>query len=155
MITIEHKVHFGNGRRSRKELRQGDPPPEAPHGRVPRVTKLMALAIRLDGLIRDGAVTDQAELARLGHVSRARLTQIMNLLWLAPDIQEAILFLPATERGRDVVTERQLRPIAAVADWGRRRRMWGRVLKETFGGSRVKHTAPAPLGAYRRDSFEF
>ena len=98
MITIEHKVHFGNGRRSRKELRQGDPPPEAPHGRVPRVTKLMALAIRLDGLIRDGVVTDQAELARLGRVSRARLTQIMNLLWLAPDIQEAILFLPAPKR---------------------------------------------------------
>jgi len=44
---------------------------------------LLALAIRLDQLIRDGVVADQAELARLGHVSRARLTQIMNLLYLA------------------------------------------------------------------------
>ena len=125
MITLERKVHFGTGRRSRKELRQGDGPPEARRGRVPRVTKLMALAIRLDGLIRDGVVTDQAELARLGHVTRARLTQIMNLLGLAPDIQEEILFLPATGQGRDVVTEKRLRPIAAVPDWRKQRRMWG------------------------------
>ena len=71
-----------------------------------------------------GAVTDQAELARLGHVTRARLTQIMNLLGLAPDIQEEILFLPATGQGRDVVTEKQLQPIAAVPDWRKQRKMW-------------------------------
>lgn len=88
-----------------------------------RVARLMALAIRLDGLIREGAVAGQAELARLGHVSRARLTQIMNLLCLAPDIQEALLFLPATERGRDAVMERQLRPIAAVPSWNKQRQM--------------------------------
>ena len=64
MITLERKVHFGNGRRSRKELRDGDAPPEPPRGRVPRISKLMALAIRLEGMIRDGVVTDQAELAR-------------------------------------------------------------------------------------------
>ncbi len=49
-------------------------------------------------MIRYNAVTDQAELARLGHVSRARLTQIMNLLYLAPDLQEKLLFLPTFER---------------------------------------------------------
>ena len=95
-----------------------------PAGRVPRGAKLMALAIRLDGLIRDGVVADQAELARIGHVTRVRLTQIMHLLRLAPDIQEQILFLPATERGRDTVTERQLRLIAEVPDWRKQRRMW-------------------------------
>ena len=93
-------------------------------GRLPRVTKLLALAIRLDQLIRDGHVSDQAELARLAHVSRARLTQIMNLLCLAPDIQEAVLNLPRTERGRDAVTERDLRPIAAMVSWKEQRRMW-------------------------------
>ena len=61
----------------------------------------MALAIRFDGLLHDGAVKDQAELALLDHVSRARVTQIMNLLMLAPDIQESILFLPRTMRGRE------------------------------------------------------
>jgi hypothetical protein len=84
----------------------------------------MALAIRFEQLIRTGSVTDYAELARLGHVSRARLTQIMNLSLLAPDIQEAILFLPRTVSGRDLIQERDLRPIAAVMDWPRQRRMW-------------------------------
>jgi hypothetical protein len=74
-------------------------------------------------------VADQAELARLGHVTRARLTQIMNLLNLAPDIQEQILFSPATERGDDAVTERDLRPIAAIPSWERQRQMWQRLLR--------------------------
>lgn len=124
MITIERSVHFGQGRRTRKELREGEATSSAPAGRIPRVSRLMALAIRFDQLIRDGVVADQADLARLGHVTRARLTQIMNLLSLAPDIQEAILFRPATERGRESITERDLRSIAAVTDWGRQRKIW-------------------------------
>jgi hypothetical protein len=91
----------------------------------------MALAIRLDGLIRAGVVTDQAELARLGHVTRARLTQIMNLLCLAPDIQEQLLFLPPSTGGRDAITERQLRPIVAMPDWRKQRRMWERLINPT------------------------
>ena len=87
----------------------------------------MALAIRFDGLIRDGVVKDQAELAKLGHVTRARLTQIMAFLNLAPDIQEAILTLGPTESGRDPVTERDLRPIVAELDWGEQRKMWAGV----------------------------
>jgi len=124
VITIEHQIHFGHGRRSRKELRAGGAAPAPAIGRVPRVSRLMALAIRLDQLIRDGMVADQAELARLGHVTRARLTQIMNLLSLAPDLQEQILFLPTLERGRNPITERQLRPIAAVPSWDKQRQMW-------------------------------
>ncbi len=90
----------------------------------------MALAIRLDQLIRDGVVADQAEIARLGHVSRARLTQIMNLLSLAPGIQEDLLLLPLTEHGRDAVTEKQLRPIAATPNRKKQRRMWQVVRRE-------------------------
>lgn len=127
MITIERNVHFGQDRRGLKKLRDGDAPPAAPEGRVPRVSRLMALAIRLDQLIRDGTVADQAELARHGHVTRARLTQVTNLVWLAPDLQEAILFLPPTERGRHEVTEKHLRPIVAVSDWLNQRRMWARL----------------------------
>jgi hypothetical protein len=69
-------------------------------------------------------VKDYAELARLGHVTRARVTQVMNLLQLAPDIQEAILFMPEVEEGRDPVKEWQVRPIAAEVNWGRQRGMW-------------------------------
>ncbi len=55
--------------------------------------------------------------------TRLGLTQIMNLLWLAPDIQEEILFLPMTERGRDAMTEKQLRPIAATPSWKKQRQL--------------------------------
>ena len=124
MITIERKIHFKRGRRARKELRDGPSVLGQAIGRVPRVSRLMALAIRFDQLIRDGVVTDQAELARLGRVTRARLTQIMNLLALAPAIQEALLLLPLTRQGRDLITERQLRPIAATPGWNKQRQMW-------------------------------
>jgi hypothetical protein len=122
-ITIESTIHFERrGRGRRKTVCSGEAPAPTPHvGRVPRIARFMALAIRFDGLIRTGVVTDYAELARLGHVTRAR---IMNLLMLAPDIQEAILFLPRVERGRDPILLRQLQPIALVLDWRKQRRLW-------------------------------
>ena len=87
----------------------------------------MALAIRMERLLREGAVSDYAEIASLGHVTRARITQIMNLLNLAPDIQEEILFLPITLRGRDPIREIHIRTIAAVLDWRKQRTMWREV----------------------------
>ena len=48
----------------------------------------------------------------------------MNLLSLAPDIQEAIPFLPRTLKGRDPIRERHLRPIAAEPDGRKQRRLW-------------------------------
>lgn len=124
-LRTEHQVHFGRGRQSRKILQNGPQPNEnTPTGRIPRISRLMALAIRFDRLIQEGHVTDQAELARLGHVTRARVTQIVNLLNLAPDIQEAILYLPPTKHGRDPIREVMIRPIAATPDWRKQRQMW-------------------------------
>ncbi|WP_339748167.1 hypothetical protein [uncultured Rubinisphaera sp.] len=122
-LTITGKVHFQKGKKGRKRLTEGKGR-EKPQGRLPRVTKLMALAIRFDQLIRDGHVNDYTELARLGQVTRARMTQIMNLLNLAPAIQEAILFLPRVEQGGDPVTERELRDVVGVEDWAEQERLW-------------------------------
>jgi len=124
-LTITCPVHFQRGRRSRKELRRGAAPAPRPEGRIPRISRLMALALRLDRLIREGEITDQAEIARLGNVTRARVTQIMNLLLLAPDIQEALLTLPRTTKGRDPIREKHVRPIAAEPEWQVQRAMWG------------------------------
>ena len=127
-LTIETKVHFKRGRRSRKELRTGEEEPKPSSlGRIPRLSRLMALAIRFDQLVSDGVVRDFAEIARLGHVTRARMTQIMNLLNLAPDVQEAILFLPRVESGRDPVTERELRAITSCFEWKFQRLAWAEV----------------------------
>lgn len=89
--------------------------------RLALALRVTALAIRFDVLIRSGVVKDQADLARLGNVSRARVTQIMMLLNLAPAIQEEILMLPRIERGREPVTEKELRRVAAEEDWGRQK----------------------------------
>ncbi len=122
-IILTESIHFRTGRRSRREVHTGLPT-ATPVGRIPRLSKLMALAIRFDGLIRTGDVRDYAELARLGHVTRARITQIMNLLHLAPDIQEALLHLPRVTTGRDPILLRDLQPIAAEPDWRKQRTVW-------------------------------
>jgi hypothetical protein len=84
----------------------------------------MALAIRFSEMIRSGQVTTYAEIAGLGRVTPERMTQIMSLLWLAPDIQEEILFLQQTAKGRDRVQLCHVLPIAAIADWRKQRRRW-------------------------------
>jgi hypothetical protein len=127
--TIERPVHFLPAARGRgKQVIESTAPvePPMPAGRVPRVAKLMALALRFDDLVRTGEIASYAELARLGHVTRARICQIMNLVYLAPDLQEALLFLPRTERGRDPIILADLQPIAATPDWRRQRRRWAR-----------------------------
>ena len=102
----------------------------AADGRLPRITRLMALALRFDTLTRQGQVSDYSALARLGHVSRARITQIMNLLLLAPDIQEEILFLPCIDQGRPIHMA-QLQPIARQWKWADQRRRWA-VLRQSL-----------------------
>lgn len=98
-----------------------------PQGRIPRVSRLMALAIRFDQLLSDGVVANQSELARLAHVTQPRMTQIMNLLNLAPDIQEEVLSLQSVTNGRDPVTERDLRPIVQRRIWRDQRKAWREV----------------------------
>jgi len=82
------------------------------------------LVIHFEQMLRDGHVEDMATLARYGQITRARMTQIMNLLLLAPDIQEAILNLPKITSGRKSTTIRQLQSIAQQPNWQKQRKMW-------------------------------
>ena len=100
-----------------------EPEPLAP-GRLHRVTRLMALAIKYDGLIRSRVLLDYSDIARLGRISKARVTQIMNLLNLAPDIQERLLFLPRTTLCRDRISERHLRNAGKLVDWTEQRALF-------------------------------
>jgi hypothetical protein len=90
--------------------------------RIPRIARLMALAIKFQDMVDRGEVRDYADIARLGFVTRARLTQIMNLLLLAPDIQEELLGLPSDHATGKPVVERHIRRVAAVIDWVEQRR---------------------------------
>jgi hypothetical protein len=100
---------------------------QADVGRVPRVARLLALALRFEELIYEGKVKSYSALARLGHVSPARISQIANLLLLAPDIQEEILFLPRIRKGRDPIRMAHLQPIALTWDWKKQRLLWAAI----------------------------
>lgn len=137
MTTVTRTIHFEiKARRKRIVDGPGPADEEAPlPGRVPRVAKLMALAIRFDKLIMDGVVANQSELAHLAQVTQPRMTQIMNLLHLAPDIQEEILFMEPVEMGRDPVTERDLRSVVANPYWGEQRHSWSQIRSTTASQS--------------------
>lgn len=110
--TASYKVQFQKRLRRRPQRQQ-----EPNVGRVPRVTRQLALAHKIDGLIRSGEIQNWAEAARLIGVTRARMTQIANLLLLAPQIQEDILRLPHVHSGHEPIIEHDLRGILAHVRW--------------------------------------
>ena len=121
-IEIEFEIEFP--KRRLEEL------PARPVGSIPRLSRLMALAIKCEAEVARGEASDFAGLARAGHVTRARMSQIMNLVNLAPDIQEEILFLPRTLEGRAPVTEAAVRKIACEPLWKRQRARWRDLLED-------------------------
>jgi hypothetical protein len=125
MITVKKQVFFTRSERGRRRIEDEPPASQTvPPGRVPRVARVMALAIQFDDLLRSGTVSDTIELARLAKVTQPRITQVMNLLHLATDIQEELLFLPLVTQGRDPIHEKQLRRVCVDASWERQREKW-------------------------------
>ena len=124
---IRYEVDFGTGKPGPiKSVSSGRNSGYAgPAGcAVSRIARLMALALRFEGLLREQTMQDYAELARLGGVTRARMTQIMKLLDLAPDIQERLLFLPPLKG----LNERSLRSVVRRVDWNEQRSAFRQML---------------------------
>ena len=129
-LVIEGTLTRGRrGRTDRREENDDGPASAASlaSARVPRIARLLALAWHIDGLVRSGTLASYACVARLGHVSRARLSQIVSLLNLAPDLQEQVLFLQRPRRGRPPLALRHVLRVAAVLDWSEQRRRWRRL----------------------------
>ncbi|MFI4912340.1 MAG: hypothetical protein ACIAQZ_11800 [Sedimentisphaeraceae bacterium JB056] len=120
--TLKRKVHFQSALRTQKKIKKGKAP-EKYTTRIQRISKLMALAVKFDFMLKRGEFEDMAQIARNTQVTRARITQIMNLNLLAPSIQEMLLFLPETDKGRDVVTVRDLQKVALEPDWAKQQTM--------------------------------
>ena len=104
--------------------------PEPLPQRVPRITRLMALALKFEQMIRQAVVSDYTELAALGRVSRSRVTQIMNLLNLAPDIQEQILFLRWETAERCGICEQTIRRMSSLLLWSEQRARWAALISK-------------------------
>ena len=121
--ALDFRAGDERGRQSVSHRTRTEAEPACPA--IPRIARLMALAIRFDGMLRDETIQDYAELARLGRVTRARITQIMKLQHLAPDIQEQILFLPLIKG----LNERNLRTIVSRIDWRDQRRLFKKIMQ--------------------------
>ena len=93
-------------------------------GRLPRITQVLAMALQFQEMINRSEISRHADLARLGCVSRERISQMMVLTWLAPDIQEEILRLPQVPGGRYPVSEGVLRKTARLPLWEDQREQW-------------------------------
>ena len=120
---------IGGLRKAQTAVHEGTEP-------IPRVTRLLALALKFEGMIRSGAVCNYALLAQLGQVSRSRVTQMTNLLNLAPEIQEELLFLRREEAERLRISELSIRKMSAILEWGEQRAYWKRL--------RLSHPGPSP-----------
>jgi hypothetical protein len=113
--TLQIEIALVPAKRRKGARPRSAAPKEPEPPRIPRIARLMALAIKFQEMVNSGRVRDYADLARLGCVTRARLTQIMNLLLLDPKIQERIL---SSERqvGRQI-TERDIRFVVMYVHW--------------------------------------
>lgn len=138
MITVRAKLNLRRTTKGRRVIRlaEATPRPVAP-ARVPRISRLVALAIRFDRLLREGTVGSVSDLAALAHVTQPRATQILNLSLLAPDLIESLLTLQPVTSGRDRIHERMLRPLVALPAWREQRLRWRKELsREPVASSR-------------------
>lgn len=125
----EVRFHLHLGRRHD----ESSEPAEATQGwmgKLPRVTQVLALAIHIQDQVNRGEVEDFAEYARQRFVSRERISQVMKLVWLAPDIQMEILYLPPTPGGRYPISEQNLRRIGEMLSWEDQRAAWQQLKRE-------------------------
>ena len=120
VLSVEYKVNFGNGKqKGRAEKKPAAIPKQTPT-KLSRITRLLALAHHLQDLIDQGIVTDYADIARLSNLSRARVTQIMNLMLLTPEIQEDILF----SGHKKYIKERGIRMLLKTVVWEEQAGIW-------------------------------
>jgi hypothetical protein len=128
-VEIQFSLH--RGARPAAHADPSSSPASGLPGRLPRVTQVMALAIQFQDMIERGEAKYYADLARLGCLTRERMSQIMELIWLAPDIQEEILSFAATAGGRFPISELAVRRIAGNLSWEEQWTEWLR-LKNSF-----------------------
>ena len=122
-IEVSFQLHSG----PRVPTRAADTHRAQSTGRLPRVTEVLSLAIQFQNMIAQGDAKDYTDLARLGCLCRERVSQIMRLGYLAPDIQVELLYLPPTATGRFPVSETSVRKIASLLSWTKQREQWARL----------------------------
>ena len=150
MINIKCKVDLKLKSNRPKPAESVEAPVPQRRGKVPRVARLMALAIQMDEMLRTGEAMDTMDLAEMGRVTQPRITQILSLSLLAPDIQEALLNLPREMIGKSKICEKNLRPLTTELHWDRQRELWEDLCTSSYNGS----NCPRPTRHQRSSVFQ-
>jgi hypothetical protein len=108
------------------------PPPVVPLSRPAEVARMLALAHHLADALESGTFASRIDVARRLGVVDSRITQILSLCHLAPDIQEDVVFFEVTG-GAELFTETELRKVSRLLDWDEQRRAYA-CLRPDFGG---------------------
>lgn len=119
------------------------PPPVVPRSRPAEVACMLALAHHLEEAIEQGKFRNRIDVARRLGIVDSRVTQILSLCHLAPDIQEDVLFFEVT-RGADLFSETELRKVARLLDWDEQCRAYARLrpgVGEPSSGDAADHLA--------------
>ena len=128
--VIEKPLFRHKGRRV--TLAETPPPPKPePVRRPAKVAQQLALAHHLQAAIDRGAIADRADVARKLGLTRARVTQLLDLLLLAPDLQAAVLAMETVD-GTEPMAERTLRAVAHAGTWAEQRAAWAASLDNTL-----------------------
>ena len=141
-VTVTYKFEVTRGSKGSKRIApattaQQEATPPAPlrpvldQSSIPKLTRLLVLGHHLDRLVRDGVVRDYTQLARLTGLSKARVTQILNLTMLPPDIQLEVLLLDSADARKHRVFEKTAARLAAAhCDWNDQRAAWNSARKQ-------------------------
>ena len=119
-LMVSGKLHLVRKGHAKRFV--GTPPvaPE-PARRPARLAVMLALAHKIQQAIDRGAVRDRAEVARRFGLTRARVTQLLDLRLLAPDIQEQVLFAESVD-GVEPLGEKAVRAVICSMNWGQQQR---------------------------------
>ncbi|MDF7809467.1 hypothetical protein P4E94_18640 [Pontiellaceae bacterium B12219] len=138
--SIKLDIHLASGTCGHRVIRKGKRPAHAKPVRLPRVTRLMALSIKYEHMIRHGLVRNHDELADLAGVDRSQVSRIVRLRLLSPEIQEWLLNLPETEPGGDPIDFADLRKTAAIPSWEEQRKRLCKQVPDFFPTTRAECT---------------
>lgn len=127
--SVSLDIHFATGANGHNRIRKGKKPKHAKPTRLPRITRLMALAIKFEHLFSKGIVNNQIELADLLGVNESQVSMILRLRLLAPDIQEWILNFPEQEENNDPILMTDLRKLSRLDSWDDQRRELQTILR--------------------------
>lgn len=138
-VRVRFQVQFSRGPKGRRRAREVEPahepvsatpippsenplpgPQPVPGASIPKITRLLVLGYHFERLVREGKVKNYAEIARLTGLSRARVTQIVNLTLLAPEIQEGILEWRPHEQPPQFLRENSIRGMV-LPGWAEQR----------------------------------